>query len=45
MDRTIESLRRDTGIELSREDYDRFWKAYERLRQLDPAVESRSVKY
>lgn len=32
-------------IEITEEDYDKFWKAYERLKEIDPAVKEKSLKY
>lgn len=41
---TIEELKK-SGVEADPGDYDKLWKAYERLKQLDPSVSTNKMKY
>lgn len=41
----IEKLKEKGKVEITDEQYDDFWKAYEKLKQLDPNVSSKALKY
>lgn len=43
-ERTIESLA-DEGVEVSTDDFDKMWKAYERLKETNPEVATKELKY
>ena len=43
-ERTIESLA-DEGVEVSTDEFDTMWKAYERLKQTNPEVATKEIKY
>ena len=38
-------IKENFGITVSNEDYDTYWKAYERLKELKPEVDERNYKY
>lgn len=42
---TIQKLQQKTGIELKPELFDEFWKAYEKLKEIDASVTERQFKY
>ena len=43
--KAIRSLQSSAGIDLTKTNYDRFWKAYERLKELHPEIADSNYKY
>lgn len=43
--KSIAALKKATGIELTEEQFGKFWKSYEKLKQLDKSVAEKSFKY
>lgn len=44
-DRTIAEFARTTGVTIPKEKFNEFWEAYEDLRDLDPDIINRAIKY
>ena len=44
-DRTIKQFAATTGIQIPKEKFNEFWQSYEKLRELDPAIINRAIKY
>lgn len=42
--KVIDALKK-AGVDLSASNYDKFFKAYNRLKQLDPSIENKSLRY
>lgn len=43
--RTIDAFERSTGVRIPFEKFNEFWSAYEKLRDLDPSIVNRAIKY
>lgn len=41
----IETKLLKVGVEITERDYEKFWRAYEKLKEIDPAVKEKSLKY
>lgn len=44
-EKSIEELRKATGVEFNNTNFAEFWKAYNQLKQLDASVSAKSLKY
>lgn len=41
----IETKLLKEGVEITQKDYEKFWRAYEKLKEINPAVKEKSLKY
>lgn len=44
-DRTIRNFEKSTGVTIPKDQFNEFWEAYEKLRDLDPDIVNRAIKY